>query len=195
MTAGGAGAEVSKRGAGMGLAMGVSGQRHRGGSGECSFGLDGISAHLAAASFEGGHLAAGGEAGGGTGGFGQTGDAAHVAAFVRDASVGKWLRHPHGAGFVGAQGCGDNTDLYACHAKAGIGGEKSAGYNLTSRQSQNFPCAKKLQEIPALAWAKPPDSGTVKRFLSIALHSTICPTGDRPDTLAHSPAMRSVATL
>ena len=59
----------------------------------------------------------------------QTGHLPHAAAFVRHASVGKWLRHPHGSGFARAQGCGDDADLHACDAEAGDWGEKPAGCN------------------------------------------------------------------
>jgi integrase len=87
---GGAGAKVSERGAGMGLAMGVSGAVAVGGSEGKGFGRAAqnnrrvacaTQNNHAAASFEGGYVAAGGQAG----------DAAYAATFVRDASFGEWV--------------------------------------------------------------------------------------------------------
>ncbi len=49
-------------------------------------------------------------------------------SFVCNASLGEWLRHPHGAGFTRAQGRGDDADLHARDAKAWDRGEKSVGY-------------------------------------------------------------------
>jgi len=39
--------------------------------------------------------------------------------FLRHASAGGGIWHSHGAGFVGARGCFDDADLYACDAEAG----------------------------------------------------------------------------
>ena len=62
-----------------------------------------------------------------TGWADQTSNLPHLAAFLRHASVGEWLRHPHRAKFAGPQGRDDDADLHACDAEAGNRREKPAG--------------------------------------------------------------------
>ena len=44
----------------------------------------------------------------------QAGNVPHAPAFVRDSSLGGWLRHSHGAGTARAQRRQDHDDLHAC---------------------------------------------------------------------------------
>ena len=83
---------------------------------------------VVAASSVAGEFAAGHEGGVRTGRGGEAGDAAYVASFVCDASAGGRDGYPHGAGFVGASGRGDDADLYARHAEAGDWSEESVGW-------------------------------------------------------------------
>lgn len=57
----------------------------------------------------------------------QAGVGAHVAAFVRHASAGGGLRHPHRTGIVGAQGREYDADLHACARSRRRRSEEPAG--------------------------------------------------------------------
>src|SRR5207253_9325186 len=57
----------------------------------------------------------------------------YPAALIRDASSGKRIRYPDGAGTVRAQGCEHDDDLYARLEYAGDRGVRSP-LDLTSRE-------------------------------------------------------------
>jgi hypothetical protein len=54
----------------------------------------------------------------------------HASAQVRDASAGRWIRHPHGAGTAGAQRCAHHANLHACAQPGRAGGAPPAGSGL-----------------------------------------------------------------
>lgn len=91
-------------------------------------GRAGARGRVVAASLVAGELAAGDEGRAAAGRPGQTGDAAHVAAFLRDASARRRDGHSHGARFTRPSQRRDDADLHARDAEAGDRGAESAGW-------------------------------------------------------------------
>src|SRR6266542_1084265 len=96
-------------------------------SGAEAAGRAGTRPGVVATSFVAGKFAADDEGSRGEGRVEQAGNAAHAAALLRHAFAGRGDGHPDGAGFVGTQGCGDDSALHPCDAETGARRAQSSG--------------------------------------------------------------------
>jgi len=127
---GGVGGEVSECGAGVGVAVGVSGDPVVRGSGDPG---------APASPFARDGCAAGVQGGGAGGARGEAGELSHPKALLCDALVGGRVRHSHGAGVVGAPGCLDDDDLHARVEPWGAGSPQSGRHALSNPTRQTGP--------------------------------------------------------